>query len=114
MARINAPTYAKMWSMPNDVMSLWDKHTAYSTTIPVVETDPAVSVVPAQTGGTMTSLYCADWSRVLIGMHLGMQTAVLQERYADQLQVGLLTYMRFSVRLSHPEGFVRSTGALTT
>jgi HK97 family phage major capsid protein len=114
MARINAPTYAKMWSMPNDVMDLWNKHTAYSTTIPVVETDPAAASIPAQTGGTMTSLYCADWSRVIIGVHLGMQTAVLKERYADQLQVGLLTYMRFSVRLSHPEGFVRSTGALTT
>jgi hypothetical protein len=114
MARINSPTYAKMWSMPNDVMDLWNKHTVFSTTIPITETDPAAGVVPAQTAGTMTSLYCADWSRVIIGMHLGMQTAVLKERYADQLQVGLLTYMRFSIRLSHPEGFVRSTGALTT
>jgi hypothetical protein len=43
----------------------------------------------------MSSLYCADWSRVIIGMHLGVQTAVLRERYADQLQFGLLTYMRF-------------------
>jgi HK97 family phage major capsid protein len=114
MARLNVPTYAAYWKMPVDVADLWANHTAYSTTIPVVETDPAVSVVPAQTGGTMTSLYCADWSRVIIGVHLGMQTAVLKERYADQLQVGLLTYMRFSIRLSHPEGMVRSTGALTT
>jgi hypothetical protein len=114
IARINAPTYAKMWSMPADVMNLWNKHTVYSTTIPITETDPATGTIPAQTAGTMTSVYCADWSRVIIGVHLGMQTAVLKERYADQLQVGLLTYMRFSVRLSHPEGFVRSTGALTT
>jgi HK97 family phage major capsid protein len=114
MARLNVPTYANYWKMPGDVADLWNNHTAYSTTIPVVETDPAVSVIPAQTGGTMTSLYCADWSRVMVGVHLGMQTAILRERYADQLQVGLLTYMRFSIRLSHPEGFVRSTGALTT
>lgn len=114
MARLNVPAYAAYWKMPVDVADLWANHTAYSTTIPVTETDPAAASIPAQTGGTMTSLYCADWSRVLIGVHLGMQTAVLKERYADQLQVGLLTYMRFSVRLSHPEGFVRSTGALTT
>jgi HK97 family phage major capsid protein len=114
LARVNSPTYAKMWDLPNDVQDLWNNHTAFSTTIPVTETDPATGVVPVQTGGTMTSVYCADWSRVIIGMHLGMQTAVLKERYADQLQVGLLTYMRFSIRLSHPEGFVRSTGALTT
>jgi HK97 family phage major capsid protein len=114
MARINVPAYAAFWKPPVDVADLWANHTAYSTTIPVTETDPAAGTIPAQTAGTMTSLYCADWSRVIIGMHLGMQTAVLKERYADQLQVGLLTYMRFSVRLSHPEGFVRSTGALTT
>jgi HK97 family phage major capsid protein len=114
MARINSPTYAKTWDLPSDVKELWLNNTAYSTTIPITETDPIAASVPAQTGGTMTSLYCGDWSRVMIGMHLGMQTAVLKERYADQLQVGLLTYMRFSIRLSHPEGFVRSTGALTT
>jgi Phage capsid family len=111
--RINVPSYGKVWEVPADAKDLWTNHTATSVTIPVVETDPAAAV-PAQTGGTMTSLYCADWSRVMIGMHLGMQTAILKERYADQLQVGLLTYMRFCVRLSHPEAFVRSYGALTT
>jgi hypothetical protein len=54
------------------------------------------------------------WSRVIIGSHLDVQTTVLKERYADQLQFGLLTYARFSVRLSHPEGMVRSYGALTS
>lgn len=56
----------------------------------------------------------ADWSRVMIGMHLDLTTQVLRERYADQLEIGLLTYMRVSIRLSHPEGMVRSYGALTT
>ena len=112
--RINVPSYGKVWEIPADAKDLWLNHTVASVTIPVIETDPGVGVVPAQTGGTMTSLYCADWSRVYIGMHLGMQTAILKERYADQLQVGLLTYMRFCVRLTHPEAFVRSTGALTT
>lgn len=114
LARINAPSYAKYFDMPVDVQALWDNHTVYSTTIPIVETDPASGSVPAETGGTMTSLYCADWSRVYIGMHLDMQTIVLKERYADQLEFGLLTYMRFCVVLTHPEGMVRSYGALTT
>jgi HK97 family phage major capsid protein len=112
--RLNVPAYAKYWDVPSDASDLWKNHTVQSVTIPTTETDPVSGSTPAQTGGTMTSLYAADWSRVLIGMHLGMQTAVLKERYADQLQVGLLTYMRFSVRLSHPEGMVRSYGALTT
>jgi HK97 family phage major capsid protein len=112
--RINVPSYGKVWEVPADAADLWTNHTATSVTIPVTETDPAAGTNPAQTAGTMTSLYCADWSRVYIGMHLGMQTAVLKERYADSLQVGLLTYTRFCVRLTHPEAFVRSYGALTT
>ena len=110
--RLNASTYARYWRMPDDAKDLWANHTAVSTQIPVVETDPTTGTVPAQTGGSYTSIYCADWSRVLIGIHLDMQTQILRERYADQLQIGLLTYMRFSVRLSHPEAFVRSYGAI--
>lgn len=114
LARINVPSYAKFFELPTDAANLWANHTVFSTAIPTIETDPAGGVVPAQTGGTMTSLYCADWSRVVIGMHLDMQTIVLKERYADQLEFGLLTFMRFCVVLTHPEGMVRSTGALTT
>lgn len=104
--RTNASTYAKYWDMPADVPS----KVVYSTQIPVTETDPT-SGAPVQTGGSYSSMYCADWARVLIGVHLDLQTQVLSERYADQLQIGLLTFMRFSVRLSHPEAFVRSVGA---
>ena len=109
--RLNASTYAKWWTMPNDVADL---PIYYSTTIPVTETDPASGTIPAQTGGTYSSFYMGDWSRMVIGMHLDMTTTVLNERYADQLQVGLLTAMRFSIRATHPETFVRDSGIITT
>jgi hypothetical protein len=59
----------------------------YSTTIPVTETDPAPGA-PAQTGGTMTSLCCGDFTRVLWGVRLGIGdfVQVLRERFMDQKQ----------------------------
>jgi HK97 family phage major capsid protein len=111
LSRLSATSYAKYWEPGQDIKDLWPA--LYSTTIPVVETDPA-SGNPALTGGTMTSLYCGDWSRIVIGMHLDMTTAVLKERYMDSKQYGLFSAMRFSIRATHPETFVRSIGALTT
>jgi HK97 family phage major capsid protein len=111
LSRTNASTYAKYWEPPSDVADLWNNHTCYSTTIPVTETDPASGTNPAQTGGSYTSLYCGDFSRVVIGMRLDMMTSVLKERYIDQKQYGLFSAVRFSVRWTHPEAFVRSYGA---
>jgi hypothetical protein len=73
-----------------------------------------LGTVPAETGGSYSSVYCGDWSRIVIGLHLDMFTNVLRERYADQLQIGLLTGMRFSIRAMHPETFVRDYGIITT
>jgi HK97 family phage major capsid protein len=109
--RLNANTVAKWWNMPNDVVNI---PVYYSTVIPVTETDPASGTLPAQIGGTFSSFYMGDWSRIVIGMHLDMTTTVLNERYADQLQIGLLTAMRFSIRATHPETFVRDSGIITT
>jgi HK97 family phage major capsid protein len=109
--RTNASTVAKFWDMPADVSKIpW----YFSTTIPVTETDTALGTNPAQTGGAFSSIYCGDWSRMIIGMHVDLQTTVLTERFADQLQIGLLTYMRYSIRTSHPEAFCRDYGIITT
>ena len=55
-------------------------------------------------------MYCGNFSRVIWGVRMDMQTTVLKERYMDQLQFGLLTYLRASLRTSHPEAMVRSYG----
>jgi HK97 family phage major capsid protein len=111
LARTSASTYAKYWEPSSDVADLWNNHTSYSTTIPVTETDPASGTNPAQTSGSYTSLYCGPFDRVVIGVRMDMPTAVLKERYMDQKQYGLFSAMRFSVRWTHPETFVRSYGA---
>src|ERR1017187_10478250 len=62
----------------------------------------------AQTGGALTSIYCGDWSRVIVGVRLDLSTTVLRERYVDSGQVGLFSFMRTSIRTSHPESFTRT------
>lgn len=109
LSRLNASTYAKFWDIPADVQEQWDNRVT-STVIPTTETDPASGTVPAQTGGTFTSVYLGDWSRYLLGVRLDLQMQILRERYIDSGQIGIFGFGRYSTRASHPETFVRSTG----
>lgn len=67
------------------------------------------------TVGTSTDCseaYVGDWSSVLIGVrpNIGIRLRVLQERYADNLQIGLLAWLRADVALAHPEHMAVVTG----
>jgi HK97 family phage major capsid protein len=60
------------------------------------------------THGTATNaseVYVGGFENVLIGLRysLGIRFTVLNERYADNLQVGLLAWLRGDVALAHPE-----------
>lgn len=56
--------------------------------------------------------YVGAWSNVLVGLRtdVRVQVQVLRERFADNLQVGLLAYLRADVALAHPELFTVMTG----
>lgn len=101
--RLNASTYAKYWERTADTANVpW----LYSTALSATETQGTSSVA--------SSLYAGDWSRMVIGMRVDLDVKVLNERYADVNQIGLLSYMRFSIRTTHPEAFTRVVGILTT
>ena len=104
-------SFPMFWPVPTNAQAQWDNRVV-STTVSVTETDPASGTVPAQTGGTMTSIYLADWRRFLLGVRLDLTMQVLRERYVDQGQIGLFGFGRYSTRLSHPEAAARSYGAL--
>jgi HK97 family phage major capsid protein len=104
-------SFPMFWPVPQNAQSQWNNRVV-STTVPVTETDPASGSVPVQTTGTMTSLYLADWSRLLLGVRLDMQVQTLRERYIDSGQIGLFAFGWYSTRMSHPEAAVRSYGAL--
>ncbi len=98
-----------------------------------LEPPSAISTIPRKTTnqipvnlttGTSTDtseVYVADWAQLLLGVRnsvgfslvsgaggggFGPRIKVLEERYADTLSVGLLSYIRCDVQLAHPEGFV--------
>ncbi len=56
--------------------------------------------------------YVCRWAEVLVGMRTDIRVGlqVLKERYADNLQIGLLGYLRADVAVAHPEGCVVLTG----
>jgi HK97 family phage major capsid protein/HK97 family phage prohead protease len=58
--------------------------------------------------------YIGRFSDLLIGVRptLGVRLRQLNERYADNLQVGLLAWLRADVQLAHPESFNVLTGLL--
>jgi HK97 family phage major capsid protein len=89
---------------------------------------PSVQAIPRRTSrqvpidatvGSSTDCseaYVADWSQVLVGMRTDIRVGlqVLKERYADNLQVGLLGYLRADVQIAHPEGCAVVTGIRPT
>lgn len=67
------------------------------------------NAIPSFTRGTMTSratdVFAGDWSQLLIGQRLGLEIKVLNERYAENGQVGLLAYWRGDVQVARPGAF---------
>jgi HK97 family phage major capsid protein len=59
-----------------------------------------------------SELFVGRWSDVLVGLRtdLRFQVRVLNERFIDNLQYGLLVYLRADVALAHPQSFNVVTG----
>ncbi len=62
-----------------------------------------------------SEIYTGDWHQLLFGVRptLGIRVRILQERFADEMQVGILAYLRADVQLAHPEAFKVTTGVLS-
>lgn len=57
-------------------------------------TTNAINSATQGTGTNMTDVFNGDWSQVLLGQRLGLEIRVLNERYAENGQVGILAYWR--------------------
>ena len=65
------------------------------------------------TQGTSTDtseVYCGFWPDLMIGVRQDLRLEVLRERYADNLQIGLIAHIRADVQLAHAAAFVVVTG----
>jgi HK97 family phage major capsid protein len=66
------------------------------------------------TSNAASEVYVGGFENVLIGVRpqLGIRFRVLNERYADNLQVGLIAWLRADVALAHPEHLSVVTGVI--
>jgi HK97 family phage major capsid protein len=64
------------------------------------------------TSGDTSNAYVGAFSEMLIGVRpsISVRFVTLQERYMDNLQVGLLAYLRADVALAHGASFTKITG----
>lgn len=110
--RLPLSTYGRYWDRPPIAANIpWV--TSENSALPYTETDPATASSVAQTGGSMTSLYCGPFSRfAYVGWRMELRTQVLSERYIDAGELALFSMIRFSVRYAHPETFSRTIGIL--
>jgi HK97 family phage major capsid protein len=65
------------------------------------------NAIPSFTRGTMTNratdFFAGDFSQVLIGERMSLEVRTLTERYAENGQVGILSYWRGDVQVARPK-----------
>ena len=62
-------------------------------------------------GGTNESLVImGNFARLMIGVRSELRIRVLDQRFADNLQVGFLAYLRYDIGIEHPESFCVLSG----
>lgn len=64
------------------------------------------------TSSDTSEVYVGRWSDLLIGVRptIGVRVRQLNERFADNMQVGLLAWLRADVQLARPAAFSILTG----
>ena len=74
---------------------------------------PTSQVPIDETQGTATdasTLFFGDWAQVWLGVRTSFRLEVLRERYADNLQLGFLAYVRADVALAQAAAMGRLIG----
>jgi HK97 family phage major capsid protein len=80
--------------------------------IPRLVTNQIPTNLTAGANTDASEIYVGRWSDVLVGMRtdLRFQVRLLDERFIDNLQYGLLVHLRADVALAHPTAFNVVTG----
>jgi hypothetical protein len=87
-----------------DVLDYWPPN--YSTAFTATETQG--------TSNLASSVLCLNANRVILGMRQGLVLSVLDQRYADSLQIGFLAYLRHDWAFPYSAAACRVVGVLTT
>lgn len=80
--------------------------------LPLLPTAQIRNDLTQGTSSVASELYVGDWAQLWIGVRTQLQITILQERYADLGQIGLVAWWRGDVQVAHPLAFNVLTGAL--
>jgi HK97 family phage major capsid protein len=78
--------------------------------LPILTTKQIPINLTVGTSTDTSEIYTAQWDQLMIGLRPGFSLQFLDQRYADNLQVAFLAYLRADVQLAHGEAFVVDTG----
>jgi HK97 family phage major capsid protein len=78
----------------------------------LVTTAVPINQVQGTSGAVCSTVLGGDFSQLMLGIRTELRLQLLTERYADNMQIGLLASMRADVQVAHPESFVKLIGIL--
>lgn len=78
--------------------------------VPLLTTTSASVTETQGTSNVASSIILGDFSDVFVGIRTSLQVSVLNERYADNGQIGFVSWLRADVLLSRPASMAKITG----
>lgn len=111
-AALHSPRTALTYALMADTTGQPLQAPGYLAGLQFLETAQLPDNLTTGTSSDTSEVYVGRWSDLLIGVRptIGVRVRQLHERFADQMQVGLLAWLRADVQLAHPESFSILTG----
>lgn len=111
-AVLHSPRAGETYALMADTTGQPLQPPAYLQGLTFLETSQVPNNITVGTSTDTSEIYIGKWSDLLVGVRpsIGVRVRQLNERYADNLQVGLLAWLRADVQLAHPESFSILTG----
>jgi HK97 family phage major capsid protein len=70
-----------------------------------VTTSAPTTLSPSSGLSDVSAIFYGDYSNMVVGMRMDPQVEILRERYADNFQLGFLSFLRADIQLERPSGF---------
>jgi HK97 family phage major capsid protein len=115
----DAPTAAVMHPRDAEILALLADSTGQPlrkpeaiASLPTLYSSQIATDVTHGVNDDTSSAYVGDFRQMIVGVRpsLNVRFQILQERFSDNLQVGLLAWLRADVALAHPEHFAKVVG----
>lgn len=111
-AVLHSPRTALSYALLADTTGQPLQPPAYLNGLTFLETAQLPDNLTTGTSTDTGEMYVGRWSDLIVGVRpsIGVRVRQLNERYMDNLQVGLVAWLRADVALAHPESFSVLTG----